>query len=184
MQPLVVGKSATALHSMFEGLFVRALKVDGPFKERLRAKGFDLDRPQLRYPVTVWEDCIDVAVAELYPGVPRDEGWRRIGRRFIEGYFETLVGRMLSVTLPLLSSTAFLNRGPRMISTGLEGARVRLQWRDPRTAVLHVEEASDLSGALVAGALEVCFERMRKPMPQFTWTSAPGASTLIIALPG
>lgn len=178
-----MGKSAIALHSMFEGLFVRALHVEGPLKETLRQKGFDLDKPQPRYPVTVWEDCVDAAVAELFPGVSRGEGWQRIGRRFIEGYFETMVGKVIAVALPFLSAKGFINRSPRFISTGVEGGKVTLEWLDERRALLRVTEAGDESGALMAGVMAVCFERMKQPLPRFEWTAAPGDSTLTITLP-
>lgn len=178
-----MGKSSVALHSMFEGLFVRALAVKpGPLKDKLRGAGFDLDRPLPRYPVTVWEACVDVTVGELFPGVSRAEGWRRIGRRFIEGYFETLVGKFIATAMPFLSARAFINRGPRFITTGLEGAVVTLTWLDDATASLRVQEAGDESGALMAGVMSVCFERMKLPMPQFDFTSAPGDSTLVITL--
>lgn len=168
---------------MFEGLFVRALAVKaGPLKDQLRRHGFDLDRPLPRYPVTVWENCVDATAAELYPGVDRAEGWRRIGRRFIEGYFETLVGKFIATAMPFLSAKAFINRSPRFITTGLEGAVVTLTWLDDKTASLRVQEAGDESGALMAGVLGVCFERMKLPAPQLTFTSAPGDSTLTITL--
>lgn len=179
-----VSKKAVALHSMFEGLFVRALKVEGPLKAKLKEKGFDLDAPKPRYPVAVWEDCLDVTIAELYPGVGRSEGWERIGRRFISGYFETLVGKFISAALPFLSAKAFIDRGPRFITTGLEGAEVTLTWVDERQAVLRIREASDESAPLMAGVLAVCFERMKKPVPRFEWSCLPGDSRLTITLQG
>lgn len=172
-------KDAVALHSMFEGLFVRALHVDGPLKERLRASGFDIDRPLPRYPVAVWEACVDAAAEALYPAVARGEAWQRLGRRFIEGYFETLVGKLIAAALPFLSAKGFVNRAPRFITTGLEGARVALVWHDERRVTLHVDRAGELAGALMAGVMAVCFERMRVPAPRFEWRSdGPGLAAV------
>lgn len=151
-----------ALQSMFEGLFVRALKVDGAFKDKLRAKGYDVDRPRTRYPMAVWLDCVDVAALEVFPGLARPQAWVQLGRRFIDGYFETLVGRMIGVTLPFLSPKTFVGRVPRFVTTGLEG-EVSLTWEDEKTATLRILKCGELSGSLMAGIVAVCFERMGSP---------------------
>jgi uncharacterized protein (TIGR02265 family) len=153
--------TAVALQSMFEGLYVRALQPEGAFKGRLREKGFDLDRQKVSYPMSVWADCLDVTADELYPGRPRAESWQRIGRQFIDGYFSTLVGRMIAAMMPFMSAKTFLGRVPRFISTGLEGAVVKLEWVDERHATLTIGGVHELSGALMAGVLEGSFARLR-----------------------
>lgn len=182
MSPQPQPKSSVALHSMFEGLFNRALHVEGALKEQLRAAGFDLDRPEARYPVEVWERCVDLACAHRFPGVPRGEAWRRMGRIFIEGYFNTLVGKIIATALPFLGPKSFVDKSPRFITTGLEGADVWLEWHDVRNVTLHIHGAGDESGNLMAGVMEVCFERMKAAKPTFEASSAPGASSLRIGL--
>lgn len=178
-----MGKSSVALHSMFEGLFVRGLHVDAALQEKLRAKGFDLLKPQARYPVTVFEDCVDAAAQALYPQLSRREAWQAIGRRFIEGYFETLVGKLISVSMPFLSPKTFINRVPRFITTGLEGALVTVEWHDARKATLFVKESGDEAGALMAGVMAVCFERMGVPAPTFEpHVRGTGDSLVVITL--
>ncbi|MDP1827411.1 MAG: DUF2378 family protein [Archangium sp.] len=153
--------TSVALQAMFEGLYMRALQPEGAFKDRLREKGFDLDRQQVSYPMSVWSDCLDVTADELYPGRPRAESWQRIGRQFIDGYFSTLVGRMIAAMLPFLSAKAFLGRVPRFITTGLQGAVVKLEWVDEQHATLTIGGVHELSGAFMAGVLEGSFARMR-----------------------
>jgi len=173
-----------ALHSMFEGLFKRALDASGPLKEALLQQGFNLDRPRPRYPVSVWRNCVDAAAVHLYPGMPRDVAWTALGRRFIEGYFATLVGKMISASLPFLSAKTFINRVPRFISTGLEGSEVSVVWSRPDVATLRILGSGDLAGALMAGVLAVTFERLgMKEVRLEPRVLGPVDSELIIRLP-
>lgn len=173
-----------ALQSMFEGLFVRALRPTGAFKERLREKGYDLDRRQTSYPLAVFEDCLDVAAAELFPELDRAQAWERLGRLFIGGYFQTLVGRMISATLPFMSPRLFVGRVPRFMTTGLQGAEVRLEWTDARHATLTLLGVHELSSALMAGVLAECFARMKVSPVQLERRGLTGVDTeLLITLP-
>ncbi len=149
-----------ALQSMFEGLFVRALTPNAAFKEKLLAQGFDLARQRTRYPIEVWVTCVDLAALEYYPGLAREPAWVQLGRRFIEGYFQTLVGRMIGASLPFLSPKSFIGRVPRFMTTGMEGSRVELVWHDPANATVRVLGPGEMGAALLAGVLAVCFERM------------------------
>lgn len=149
-----------ALQSLFEGLFIKALEPKGAFREALRQKGFDVDHRLPRYPATVWVNCVDVAAGELYPKRSREAAWEVLGEHFIEGYFQTLIGRMIGSTLPFLSPRTFLMRAPRFISTGLENAVTQLTWEDERTARLVVLGSGELAGHLMAGVFRRVFIRM------------------------
>ncbi|MFT3712612.1 MAG: DUF2378 family protein [Archangium sp.] len=150
-----------ALQSLFEGLFVRALQPNGTFKERLREKGFDLSRMQPRYPIQVWIDCVDVAISEVYPQLSRSDAWAAIGDRFVEGYFQTLVGRMIATTLPFLSAKTFVGRSPRFISTGLDGVQQELKWENDKTALLSIRGGGELAGHLLVGTCRNVYRRMK-----------------------
>lgn len=150
-----------ALQSLFEGLFVRALQPNAVFKEKLRGKGFDLARMQPRYPIQVWIDCVDVAIAEVYPQLSRPEAWSAIGDRFVEGYFQTLVGRMIATTLPFLSAKTFVGRSPRFISTGLDGVNQVLTWENEKTACLSIKGGGELAGHLLVGVCRNAYRRMK-----------------------
>lgn len=176
-------KTAVVLSTMFDGLFGRALKPLSPeLVAGLKRAGFDPERPLARYPVTVWEDCVDAAAQQLFPGVPRDQAWERIGRLFIKGYFETVVGRIIGNALPFMSDTAFINRTPLFMSTGIEGQLVSLDWHDAKRATLRLARAGDEAGALMAGVIAGSFERMRRAPPGLSWTSAYADSSVTIVL--
>jgi uncharacterized protein (TIGR02265 family) len=150
-----------ALQSLFEGMFVHAIQPEGAFRAALKEKGFDLAHRLPRYPAAVWRDCADVAVRKLYPEVPRDQAWELLGERFADGYFQTLIGKMINTTLPFLPLRTFLMRSPRFIATGLEGAQVTLEWTDARTALLVIEGPGELASHLMAGVFRNAFRRMK-----------------------
>ncbi len=150
-----------ALQSMFEGLYMQALKPQGPFKERLREKGFDLDHQRSVYPIGVWIACLDVTSAELYPGQRRAVAWQHIGFRFVEGYFQTIVGRMIASMLPFMSVKRFMGRVPGFITTGLQGATVTVTWQDANQVLIKIEGVHGSTSALMAGVMEGCFHRMK-----------------------
>ena len=113
------------------------------------------------YPIAVWIDCLDVTSAELYAGQTRAAAWQQIGYRFIEGYFETLVGRMIAVMLPFMNARRFMGRVPGFIRTGLKGALVHLDWQGNDTVLLTIGGVHRDTGALMAGVLQGSFKRMR-----------------------
>lgn len=173
-----------ALQSMFEGLFVRSLKPTGRFKEALKERGYDLDRQETKYPLAVWNACVELAATQFYPGLAAPHAWEKLGRQFIEGYFQTLVGKMIGATLPFLSAKVFIGRMPRFMTTGLENADVSLEWTSDRQAVLTLRNITPLSSSLMSGVAAVCFERMNVPGVKLETRHLDALSTqLIITLP-
>ncbi len=152
--------SVIAKHSMFDGLFTVALKPTGAFRDALKAKGFDVDHPRTEYPLQVWHDCLDVAAQFLYPTEVRERAWWLLGERFIEGYLETLVGKLIAVALPFLSAKTFVQRSPRFMSTGMVGADVELEWTGERSVVVKLTNVAFPSGHLLGGTVAVCLKRI------------------------
>jgi uncharacterized protein (TIGR02265 family) len=99
----------------FEGLFVRALQPTGAFAEALRAAGYEVGSPpRAEYPTRVWQACVDLARRHTFPQLPRPEGERRLGERFMDGFFQTLSGKLLGATLPVLGPDTVMQRLPRL----------------------------------------------------------------------
>lgn len=88
-------------------------------KEQLRATGLDIDKPLMpAYPATVIPKWLEVAAEELHPGLPRAEAYRRIGRTFLEGWQETLLGRAAAGVLKVIGPKRTLQRLDRAFRTG------------------------------------------------------------------
>ncbi len=154
------GEPFTALASMFEGLYQRALKPDAELLEALKQAGWDPDAPKERYPMSVWVACLDASAAHLHPGVPRYDAWRLLGRVFIEGYFQTLVGRIILAVLPLMKPERFVDRVPNFVRTGLEEVVSEVDWVGPRHAVVTMHGPHAGASHVMAGVMEVCMERL------------------------
>ncbi|MFZ5440819.1 MAG: DUF2378 family protein [Myxococcota bacterium] len=175
-------ESVQAQHVIFEGLFVRALRVKGGLKDTLKRCGFDADAPRPSYPMATWEACLDAACAELHPEKSREEGIRELGRRFTQGYFETLVGRMISQTLPFLSPKSFVARIPQFVETGLKGATIDVRWEDASTALLTMHGSGTHGTHLLAGVVEAALLHLRVAGRVEATIVSPDTSTMRIAL--
>ena len=121
--------------SAVEGLFVRALKPTGAFADELRQVGVDVKRLEATYPLTAWYAALRVALRHVAPHLPEDKGYRLLGERFIAGFFDTLVGKLVAVGVPLLGPDKTLERLARTWSAAQPTLRAETrkeaegQWR-------------------------------------------------------
>jgi uncharacterized protein (TIGR02265 family) len=97
---------------LFEGLFVHGLPRDEAFEAELRETGFDRDDLLPQYPLSVFRQCLDIACRHFYPGLTVEEGRRRLGQQFVQGFGQTVLGRVVTVTVPLLGPVRFLKKFP------------------------------------------------------------------------
>lgn len=99
--------------ALFEGMFVRAMQPDPSFAAELKELGFDLNRIQSRYPVEVWRKSLEAARRRLFGERPEERGYRALGNLFVQGYFETIIGKILSVPLSLVPPEKVIQRMPK-----------------------------------------------------------------------
>jgi uncharacterized protein (TIGR02265 family) len=97
---------------LFEGLFVHGLPRDEAFEAELHEAGFDRDDLLPQYPLRLFRQCLDIACRHFYPGLTVEEGRRRLGQQFAQGFLQTVLGRVVSVSLPLLGPARFLKKFP------------------------------------------------------------------------
>jgi uncharacterized protein (TIGR02265 family) len=110
--------------STFEGMFQRALQPSEALAAELRAVGFDLKRIEPRYTTQVWHNSLDVARRHLLPGMSQQDGYRELGRLFIEGFFQTIIGKLISAPLPLMGPGPAIKRLPKLWNTGRKDIEV------------------------------------------------------------
>ncbi|WP_224244746.1 DUF2378 family protein [Hyalangium gracile] len=108
--PLGVEPMSRAI--LFEGLFVLGLPRNEAFEAELREAGFDRDDLVPQYPLSLFRRCLDIACKHFYPGLTVEEGRRRLGQQFAQGFSQTVLGRVVSVNLPLLGPARFLKKFP------------------------------------------------------------------------
>jgi uncharacterized protein (TIGR02265 family) len=117
--PAPTTQQALIFSQTVEGL-VRTLGVLTPeARLKMKAIGFDLARPLLpAYPVEQWLQLMRLA-AELHaPEQPIDEALTSLGRQFVAGYGETMLGKMLLVVLRMVGPRRALERFSHHLSTG------------------------------------------------------------------
>lgn len=86
-----------------EGLFLKGLKgkISAQLTRELRERGLDLERPLLpAYPRQVVNEVIHHTAVSLFPEVPIDEAFYRVGKHVTPGQAATLLG---SAALRLVS---------------------------------------------------------------------------------
>jgi uncharacterized protein (TIGR02265 family) len=114
-QPAAVTEVPRVQVSVFEGVFARSLKAEGELAAALARAGYDIARPEASYPPALLATCLELASRHCFPQLSLTEGTREIGRRFMDGYRQTLVGSVLVAALPLLGPARMLARLPRMM---------------------------------------------------------------------
>lgn len=166
-----------------EGL-VRALgsTLDEAAREQLKALGLDLRRVEPAYPLDVWTNVVRYGAALVTPGAPVEKQMYELGRRFIDGYAETLVGQGMLTLLRVLGPKRALERMSRNFRTGNNYTETKLEQTGPTSFFLwfnQVREPEFYRGMLMSGigragaeALQVQVVRREGPSATFaiTWT--------------
>lgn len=162
MQPTPCAGAAdsTMQASVFEGLFVHTLKPSGAFLEDLRRAGFDPQVMEPSYPTPVFKACLAVATRHTAPGAPEPEALRALGGRFLDGYFQTLTGRLLAPLLGILGTEALIKRLPRMLTVGTPSTRVEAVQEGPQAWRLLVSDPCPLPDFL-AGIVTAALARTK-----------------------
>jgi uncharacterized protein (TIGR02265 family) len=148
----------TVNYSVFEGLFVRVLKPEGAFAEQLKAVGFDLKRPVGIYTKRVWHDAVMVACRHTYPMLAIEDAQREIGKRFVEGFFDTITGKVMSVALGFLSVESLIQRLPKYVAMTATGMELRVTEEPDKTWRVSFRDVYSLPD-FVAGLMEASFLR-------------------------
>lgn len=144
--------------SIFEGLFLKVLKPQGAFKERLRTAGFDVDRLEARYPEEVWGRALDITTAHAFGQEETTTAHRRIGHAMIEGYFSTILGRLTGGLMPVLGVDRTLRRVGQLWKVPQPGMEILAEAEGAgRWRVAFHDKV--MTADLVAGILEAALRR-------------------------
>lgn len=107
------GPRRLVFEQTIEGLFLVALRhrLSSTAHAALREAGLDLSNKLLpAYPFETWRRGLEIAVADVYPELPRAESYRRLGRDLVEGMTRTGLGRAAASVGRLLGPTRALRR--------------------------------------------------------------------------
>jgi uncharacterized protein (TIGR02265 family) len=118
---------------------MRKLRPAGDFCEELVRAGYDPDRPSETYPAAVWREVLEISRRHRFAGLTADRAYRALGHAFLDGFAETLVGRVVCAMLPLIGPERMLISFPRYASMGRPDATIEMRLEGPRRwrAVAH-----------------------------------------------
>jgi len=146
--------------SMFAGLFVRALPPEPAFHADLKAVGVDVEKLLPQYPIKVWFEAMAVARRHYFSEQTQQQADWQMGRLFVQGFLDTLAGRVAGALLPMLGPARMLDRAERNISMGRPDIRVTVQVVG-ETERLLLFENTEPRPEFTAGSIEVGLERAR-----------------------
>lgn len=138
----------------FEALFVRSLEVTGALEQAMRERGFDRRIPQPRYTAKVLEDCLELARVAHLRDLGEEDGLRELGRRFVGGFRETLVGTVLTAALPLLGPRRMLAQVPKRLVRVRTDLEFELESSDGDVLVLRGKDPQPRLGGFFAGVIQ------------------------------
>ena len=126
-----MAEAALVFSPTVEGLFRALGPLDADTRAKFRAIGFDPARLEPAYPVDQYVAMQRLAVEVFAGDMPFDLGIETLGRRFVDGYGETLIGRAVLASLKLLGPRRTLERLTRTLSTGTSFFETKLTEPSP-----------------------------------------------------
>lgn len=111
----------------FEGL-VRAYgtRFTPELLTNFKLYGFDPERLLPAYPQKSFIEVVRLLGRALHPGLSEDDAIREVGRGFINGYEDTLVGRAMLAMIRIIGPRRTLERLTRQFRTGNNFSDTRL----------------------------------------------------------
>lgn len=139
-------------------MFQRALgdRITPELRDRLRLAGIDLERPLLpAYRLDTWMTCLALAAEVVFPGMPAEDGLRKLGERMVEAYAETAIGRALFALSRVLGPRRTLDRASQSFRSANNYSETRISEAGPGTYDLWMNEVGPhptfTAGLIAAG---------------------------------
>jgi uncharacterized protein (TIGR02265 family) len=140
--------------------FLRAVRpvLDSALTEELRVLGIDTSRPLLpAYPVDVLRNALVVGARRMSPGAADADALVALGRRYVEGYSETMVGRALKTAIRLIGPRRTLDRLAKQFRTANNYSETTVTHHAPGRSELWCNDVTHPNWyiGLISGTIEV-----------------------------
>jgi uncharacterized protein (TIGR02265 family) len=143
-------------------------RMDAALRHEMLRAGVDLARPlQTAYPMSTWVRFSEVLAAALFPGASITAAHRQLGRRFVEGYFQTFIGKALLPMLKLIGPRRALLRTDRNFRSANNYTEAKFEEKNPSEFIMWINEVDTVpdytagiveSGVGAAGAVNPVVE--------------------------
>ncbi|XXF74959.1 DUF2378 family protein [Myxococcaceae bacterium GXIMD 01537] len=135
---------------------VRTLGPPTPeYLSALATLGIEVDKPLLpAYPIETFVTVVDYVAKQRWPRLSPEAGSFEVGRAFMEGYTQTLMGRALKSVMRTVGPHRVLERMSRNFRTANNYTQTRLVQRGPSSYELwcnYVVSSGFYRGLLQAG---------------------------------
>jgi uncharacterized protein (TIGR02265 family) len=144
--------------SSFEALHRAAGQALTPsLRTHLKQLGLDYDQPlQSEYPFAVWSQSMNAVALALFPGESEAQRHYHLGRRMMDSYGDTIVGRMLIAMTRAIGPARTLGRAARNLRTSNNYVELEVLQEGPRQYRLRFQEVRfpDFYRGLVERGLE------------------------------
>lgn len=126
----------------FDGLQrVAKAQLTSELTDRLRLVGVDFGRPLLpAYPAETFVSAIHLFASAIYPGEPKDEQLRKMGRKLLEGYLSTFIGRAVQGVARVVGTRATLDRMTQNFRSSDSFTEARISPLGPREVELWLND--------------------------------------------
>jgi uncharacterized protein (TIGR02265 family) len=138
---------------VFDFLFIKGLRADGALVELLRAEGVELRSLKPEYPIGVLNRCVDATCALLHPDLELEDARLRLGRIFVQGFVQSLMGKVVAAGLPLLGPVRYLKRFPDHVLMDGSPLRVQLVQLGERTFRMEFRNEFHVLSGFMSGVL-------------------------------
>jgi uncharacterized protein (TIGR02265 family) len=170
----------TVQNTLFEALFHHILRPSPELAAEALRVGYDLERPRAIYPAEVWVKCVELALPRAYPTLPCTEALWKLGRDMANGYFSTLVGKVVHAALRVIGPNRAMRRVSLSFNSAYTGVKIKEEEVGPRDWVVRFQNYP-LPPEAAAGTCEVAL-RLTGVEPRVkVSTSMPGAFELRIS---
>jgi uncharacterized protein (TIGR02265 family) len=140
-----VWKDRFTFPQLFEG-YVKGLgeRFTPALRAKLKAAGLDLDKPPPAIPAVDVPKYMDLIVNEVWPGMARDEQLHRLGRAYVEGWPQGLLGAAATRMLRLIGPKRALLRLDRVFSTTNNFNKATTQLVNEQEALITVNDVQEM----------------------------------------
>lgn len=132
--------------------------LDAGLVAELRDLGIDPKKVLPSYPAELTRKAVAVCAKRLSPTVSEDEALRALGRRFVERYGESLIGRALVTASKLLGPRRMLDRAATQFRTANNYLETKVMHFAPGRSELWLNEVAHgpWFEGIIAAMLEIC----------------------------
>jgi uncharacterized protein (TIGR02265 family) len=128
--------------NQFESMWTKALKTEltPSLRAQLKQCGFDPNQLQPVYPFSVWEQCLALTAAHLYPKQSYESAYEDLGYRMVQSYFDSVWGSHFIRLLRMLGPKRMILRTQSIFRTSNNYAHVTVTEVGPMRFELSIDD--------------------------------------------